>query len=90
MQQNNKINESTQLIESMNKKIKANRLQMRKVSQAPFFVLRGAGMPAVLVEMGYLSSAEDAARLNSASYRERLVSSLAQGIVDYIQTHVKL
>ncbi len=90
MQQNNKINESTQLIEALNKTIKSNGLQMRKVSQAPFFVLRGAGMPAVLVEMGYLSSAEDALRLNSTSYRERLVNSLAQGIVDYIQTHVKL
>ncbi|MDO4952768.1 MAG: N-acetylmuramoyl-L-alanine amidase [Synergistaceae bacterium] len=90
MQQNNKISESTQLIEALNKTIKSNGLQMRKVSQAPFFVLRGAGMPAVLIEMGYLSSAEDASRLNSAAYRERLVNSLAQGIVDYIQTHIKL
>lgn len=90
MQQNNKINESTQLIESMDKKIKENRLYMRKVSQAPFFVLRGAGMPAVLVEMGYLSSAQDAARLNNANYREQLALSIAQGVVAYVKTHVKL
>ena len=90
MQQNNKINESTQLIESMHKSIKSRGLQMRKVSQAPFFVLRGAGMPAVLIEMGYLSSAGDAERLNNPTYRSRLAAGFAAGIVDYIKTYVKL
>ncbi len=90
MQQNNKISESTQLIEAMHKSIKSRGLQMRKVSQAPFFVLRGAGMPAVLIEMGYLSSASDAERLNNPAYRSRLAAGFAAGIVDYIKTYVKL
>lgn len=90
MQQNNKINESTELTESLDKAIKAEGLRVRKVSQAPFFVLRGAGMPAVLIEMGYLSSVDDAAKLNTEAYRNRLVYSFAEGIVNYIKTHVKL
>jgi len=90
MQQTNKISESTQLIESLDKALRANNLQLRKVSQAPFFVLRGAGMPAVLVEMGYLSSTADAKKLNNAAYREQLAQSVAQGIVAYIKTHIKL
>lgn len=90
MQQTNKISESTQLIESLDKALRANKLQLRKVSQAPFFVLRGAGMPAVLIEMGYLSSASDAKKLNNAAYREQLAHSVAQGVVAYIKTHIKL
>jgi len=90
MQQTNKISESTQLIESLDKSLRSNNLQLRKVSQAPFFVLRGAGMPAVLIEMGYLSNAADARKLNSAAYREQLAQSVAQGVVAYIKTHIKL
>ena len=60
---------------------------MRKVAQAPFFVLRGAGMPAVLVEMGYLTNAPEAARLSSASYRDKLCRAIAQGVVQYIREH---
>lgn len=41
---------------------------MRKVGQAPFFVLRGAGMPAVLIEMGYLTDPAEARKLSSQSY----------------------
>lgn len=87
MQQNDKINESTTLAEVMHKAAKAGSMPMRKVAQAPFFVLRGAGMPAVLVEMGYLTNAAEARKLNSASYREALCRSIAQGIVQYIKEH---
>lgn len=87
MQQNDKINESTMLAEVMHKAAKSGSMPMRKVAQAPFFVLRGAGMPAVLVEMGYLTNAAEARKLNSASYREALCRSIAQGIVQYIKEH---
>ena len=60
---------------------------MRKVGQAPFFVLRGAGMPAVLIEMGYLTDAGEARKLATAEYRESLCRSFAQGIVTYIKEH---
>ncbi len=87
MQQNDKISESTALAEVMHKAAKSGSMPMRKVAQAPFFVLRGAGMPAVLVEMGYLTNAAEAKKLNSASYRESLCRSIAQGVVQYIKAH---
>jgi len=87
MQQNDKINESTVLVEYMHTAAKSFGLPMRKVGQAPFFVLRGAAMPAVLIEMGYLTDAAEAQRLNSQSYRESLCRSIADGIVSYIKDH---
>ena len=45
---------------------------------------RGAGMPAVLVEMGFISERSDANLLNSAAFREKLAASLAQGLVGYL------
>ena len=60
---------------------------MRKVGQAPFFVLRGAGMPAVLIEMGYLTDPAEARKLSSQSYLYSLCSSFASGIVTYVKEH---
>lgn len=85
MQQNGKIDDSTAFAESLHKSAKNAGLPMRKVAQAPFFVLRGAGMPAVLIEMGYLTDASEAARLRTQGYLDKLCASFAQGIVEYIQ-----
>lgn len=87
MQQNDKIGASTELTEVLHKNAKSAGLPMRKVAQAPFFVLRGAGMPAVLVEMGYLTNAAEAKRLNTASYRDKICRSLADGIITFIAAH---
>ena len=55
----------------------------RPVQQAPFRVLVGAAMPAVLVEMGYLSNAEQEKALASSSYQDLVVQALFDGIVRY-------
>src|SRR5690606_29784017 len=44
----------------------------RGVKQAPFRVLKGAGMPAVLVELGFINNPSDEQRLNDPAYREQL------------------
>ena len=84
MQQNDKISESTVVAELLYNQAKKSGLDMKRVRQAPFFVLRGAGMPAVLVEMGFLSERTDADLLNSAAFREKLAVSLSQGLVGYL------
>lgn len=53
------------------------------VKSAPFHVLIGAQMPAVLVELGYCSNREEATRLQDAKYRESLAEGLAEGIMAY-------
>lgn len=50
---------------------------------APFHVLLGANMPAVLVEVGYCTHTDEARRLLDAKYRHALAEGLAEGILAY-------
>lgn len=53
------------------------------VRSAPFYVLMGARMPAVLVEIGYLTNAADSRRIKSEKYLERVAEGISLGIVAY-------
>ncbi len=55
----------------------------RPVQQAPFRVLVGATMPAVLVEMGYLSNTEQEQALTSAAYQDRVAQGLFDAILQF-------
>jgi N-acetylmuramoyl-L-alanine amidase len=55
----------------------------RAIQQAPFRVLVGANMPAVLVEMGFITNAEEEARLNDPAHQQRLVQALVEAVVAY-------
>jgi N-acetylmuramoyl-L-alanine amidase len=50
------------------------------VKQAPFYVLAGARMPAVLVEVGFISNEGEAERLRAKEYQEKVAAALADGI----------
>ena len=52
----------------------------RAIQQAPFRVLVGANMPAVLVEMGYLTNGEQESLLASGAFQARLVGALTESI----------
>ena len=51
--------------------------------RGPFYVLVGAQMPAVLVECGFLSNRDEAARLASAQYQQVLAEGIAEAVVHY-------
>ncbi|MGE4505086.1 MAG: N-acetylmuramoyl-L-alanine amidase [Desulfovibrionaceae bacterium] len=51
--------------------------------QAPFYVLMGAKMPAVLVELGYTTNATEAKYLKSDTYLTHLAKGIASGIEAY-------
>ena len=53
------------------------------VRSAPFYVLMGARMPAVLVEIGYLTHTTDASRIKSQKYLERLADGITLGVIEY-------
>ena len=55
----------------------------RGVKGARFVVLREAQMPAVLVEVGYVSNQSEASRLASVSYRQSIAQAIADGIASY-------
>ncbi len=53
------------------------------VRQAPFYVLMGAKMPAILVELGYITNSRDRTHLKSRDFLRRMSRGLVRGIVDY-------
>jgi N-acetylmuramoyl-L-alanine amidase len=53
------------------------------VKQAPFYVLGGAAMPAVLVEIGFISNSHEEERLQDEGYRDRIARALAAGFGSY-------
>jgi N-acetylmuramoyl-L-alanine amidase len=57
----------------------------RRVRQARFYVLRNNPMPAVLVEVGFVTGVEDAPRLGTADYQNQMAQAIARGIIQYIQ-----
>lgn len=59
------------------------------VKSAPFHVLLGAQMPAVLIEIGYCTNAPEAKNLANQRYRMSIAEGLAEGILAYRDRLVK-
>ncbi len=57
--------------------------QNNSVRQANFYVLKGVNSPAILVEMGYISSSKDRGRLANGTVRDRTAKGIYTGIVNY-------
>ncbi len=55
----------------------------RGVKQAPFVVLMGVRMPAVLVEVGFITNPQDEKALRKAAERERIAAGLARAIAAF-------
>jgi N-acetylmuramoyl-L-alanine amidase len=68
------------MLGSLNKKYK---VKDGGVREGPFWVLVGAQMPAVLVEVGFISHPSEAKRLVNPKYRKTLALGLANGIERY-------
>ncbi len=65
--------------------IKAADLTMHRIPHqaAGFSVLKSPDIPSLLLELGFLSSERDLARLNDASWRARMAEALRVGILDW-------
>jgi N-acetylmuramoyl-L-alanine amidase len=63
----------------------AARVEMspRAVQQAPFRVLVGANMPAALVEIGYLSNAEQEMQLTTPAYQEQVALAMLDALIKF-------
>ena len=55
-------------------------LRDRGVKQAPFRVLMGAAMPAVLVEAGFISTREEEQKLRTPEYRAQVAEALVRAV----------
>ena len=58
-------------------------LEDRGVKRARFAVLRGAEMPAVLIEGGFMSNPAEAKKIYSAPWRKQMATAIANGISNY-------
>ena len=58
-------------------------LRDRGVKQAPFRVLKGANMPAVLVELGFISNPDEEKKLQDPEYRSGLIQALVRSVQRY-------
>jgi N-acetylmuramoyl-L-alanine amidase len=81
---NANINHAAQLGSIMDREVSKQLDQSNAgLQQAAFYVLRGAEMPAVLVEMGFLSNKREATLLESKSYRQKMIQAIEASIVEY-------
>ena len=60
----------------------------RAIQQAPFRVLVGANMPAVLVEMGFISNPEQEKQLSSDGFQSAVVQALVESMVRFRDSRV--
>jgi len=58
-------------------------IKERGVKQAPFIVLRGAAMPAVLVEVAFISNPREEAKLKEAAFRAKVADAITLGVRRY-------
>ena len=90
LMKNSKIDESsrlarfvqTNLISGLNKTYKLRDLG---VKQAPFYVLIGAEMPAILAEISFITNPEEAKLLQTDEYLDKIAKQIAAGVVAYIE-----
>lgn len=86
-----KINDSSRLAGTVQENLfRSSRKKFRDlknlgVKEGPFYVLHGADMPSILVEVGFLTNRKEARMLSKPNYLYRLASSIAEGIHKYLQ-----
>jgi N-acetylmuramoyl-L-alanine amidase len=64
-------------------------LRDRGVRRARFYVLRTSKMPSTLVEVGFVTGAEDAAKLANVNFQRQMAAAIARGIIEYIQRNLR-
>jgi len=91
LMQNAKINESSRLAAHVQGELfqymkkSYSKIKNKGVKQAPFYVLLGAQMPAILIETSFISNPRECKRLTDIHYQDRLCDGIVKGIREYIK-----
>lgn len=81
MAQNEHLEESYKLSSYLQDSLISNTQNHdRGVKQANFYVLRGAYMPSVLIEMGFISNKLGEQKLISSSYQQEIINSIFESV----------
>ncbi len=70
---------------AINQAMEKTGMDNRGIREADYRVLVQTNGPAVLIELGYLSNAQDAARLADDGFRDRMAQAIADGIQTYLR-----
>ena len=83
--------ESSMLARSIQRAMdrRINAFKSRGVRKADFYVLRGSLMPAVLLEVGFITNTVEARSLKKSSYQKLVAESIADGIAAFISQYNK-
>ena len=88
---NSKINESSRLADAVQQGLikglprSYSKIKDLGVKQAPFYVLIGAQMPSIMVEISFITNRWEEKRLASAAYQEAVAEGILTGIKSYIR-----
>lgn len=85
--------ESADLAEAIRKNIVSslqpeNKRENKQADQN-IYLLDHCQVPAVLVECGFLSNPEEAARLSTESYQKQMAAAIYNGLIDYLQENLQ-
>lgn len=92
---NSKLKESRALAKCVHsnilRELRAKKISFKdnKVRPAPFYVLMGARMPSVLIELGYVSNRNDAKKLKNTAFLTHQARGIVRGIAAYKQEVAK-
>ena len=80
------------LAEALKTAIKADGLRMHRkpIQSGGFSVLKSPDIPSVLVELGFLSSVQDLARLTDPVWRGRMIAALSAGLSSWADTEAAI
>jgi N-acetylmuramoyl-L-alanine amidase len=87
---NARINESSRFASSIQKSIisslckSGHEARDNGVKQAPFYVLVGAQMPSILIEMGFITNASESKLLQSEEYQNYIIDGILMGVDKFI------
>jgi N-acetylmuramoyl-L-alanine amidase len=87
---NARINESSRFAASIHKSVIGSLVKTgyegknRGVRQAPFYVLVGAQMPSILLEMGFMTNGTECALLQNETYQGNIIDGIIGGIENFV------
>ncbi len=90
LMQNTKISESTRLAQEVHRELvdsvrKYENVRDLGIKHAPFYVLLGAEMPAVLIETAFISNPREEKLLTDKEFQKTVARGIAQGIRAYVE-----
>ena len=85
------LKESSALAEAIQQRLnEALGIDNRGIKQAPFRVLMGATMPAVLVEVAFISNPDEERRLRDTAFKDRLATTIYESVRQFGEKYARV